>query len=168
MTKRYSFHKNFKYWRNVGPKNCVNEEDVILVSKWKWPFPHSRFGHFQCPKRKSKTSSEYKRTPNFHLLKWPFPHSRFGHFQCPKRKSKTTSEYKHTLIRGKYGLRNHSTLSTNDFDLLESNSIYIFLCTKIKKLINSTREPPPLHGKCHFKFPFFNTSPTLPSKANRA
>ena len=26
-------------------------------SKWKWPFPHSRFGHFQCPKRKSKTTS---------------------------------------------------------------------------------------------------------------
>ena len=23
----------------------------------KWPFPHSRFGHFQCPKRKSKTTS---------------------------------------------------------------------------------------------------------------
>ena len=28
------------------------------------PFPHSRFGHFQCPKRKSKTTSEYKYTPN--------------------------------------------------------------------------------------------------------
>ena len=33
-------------------------------SKWKWPFPHSRFGHFRCPKRKSKTTSLYKHTPN--------------------------------------------------------------------------------------------------------
>ena len=23
---------------------------------WKWPFPHSRIGHFQCPKRKLKTT----------------------------------------------------------------------------------------------------------------
>ena len=25
---------------------------------WKWPFSHSRFGHFQCPKRKYKTTSQ--------------------------------------------------------------------------------------------------------------
>ena len=31
---------------------------------WKWPFPHSRFGHFQCPKWKSKTTSVSKHTPN--------------------------------------------------------------------------------------------------------
>ena len=24
----------------------------------KWPFPHSQFGHFQCPKQKSKTTSQ--------------------------------------------------------------------------------------------------------------
>ena len=29
-----------------------------------WSFLYSRFRHFQCPKRKSKTTSEYKRTPN--------------------------------------------------------------------------------------------------------
>ena len=29
------------------------ENGVYLL---KWPFPHSRFGHFQCPKRKSKTT----------------------------------------------------------------------------------------------------------------
>ena len=30
----------------------------------KWPSPHSRFGHFRCLKRKSKTTSEYKHTSN--------------------------------------------------------------------------------------------------------
>ena len=30
--------------------------------KRKWPFSHSRFGHFQCPERKSKTTSEYTHT----------------------------------------------------------------------------------------------------------
>ena len=39
-------------------------------SKWKWPFSHSRFGHFQCLKRKSKTTSEYKHTPNLWEI-WP-------------------------------------------------------------------------------------------------
>ena len=33
LTKSYSFHKNFKYWQNVGSTNCVNEENVILVLK---------------------------------------------------------------------------------------------------------------------------------------
>ena len=35
-----------------------------------WPFPHSRFGHFQCPKRKSKTTSQLKHTPNQWEI-WP-------------------------------------------------------------------------------------------------
>ena len=26
-------------------------------------FPHSRFGHFQCPKQKSETTFQYKYTP---------------------------------------------------------------------------------------------------------
>ena len=30
----------------------------------KWPFPHYLFIYFQRPKRKSKTTSEYKHTPN--------------------------------------------------------------------------------------------------------
>ena len=33
-------------------------------------FPHSWFGHFQCAKRKSKTTSEYKHTPNQWEI-WP-------------------------------------------------------------------------------------------------
>ena len=36
----------------------------------KWPFPHSRFTHFQCPKQKSKTTSEYKHIPNKWEI-WP-------------------------------------------------------------------------------------------------
>ena len=39
-------------------------------SKWKWPFPHSRLGQFQCPKRKSKTTSQYKYTPIWWEI-WP-------------------------------------------------------------------------------------------------
>ena len=34
------------------------------------PFPHSRFGHFQCPKRKSKTTFQQKYTPNKWEI-WP-------------------------------------------------------------------------------------------------
>ena len=34
------------------------------------PFPHSRFGHFQCPKRKSKTTFQQKYTPNQWEI-WP-------------------------------------------------------------------------------------------------
>ena len=36
---------------------------LFLQGKWKWPSPHSRFGHIQCSKRKSKTTSHYKYTP---------------------------------------------------------------------------------------------------------
>ena len=32
--------------------------------------PYSRFGNFQCPKRKSKTTSEYKHTSNQWEI-WP-------------------------------------------------------------------------------------------------
>ena len=35
-----------------------------------WPFPHSWFGHFQCPKRKSKTTFQQKHTPNQWEI-WP-------------------------------------------------------------------------------------------------
>ena len=37
---------------------CTCKTGKGHFSKWKWPFPHSRFGHFQCPKRKSKTTSQ--------------------------------------------------------------------------------------------------------------
>ena len=40
-----------------GSARIESEKRVILRH-----FPHSRFVHFQCPKRKSKTTSEYKHT----------------------------------------------------------------------------------------------------------
>ena len=36
--------------------------------KWKWPFHHSRFGHFQYPKQISKTTSQQKHTPKVDRL----------------------------------------------------------------------------------------------------
>ena len=69
-----------------------------------------------------------------------------------KRKSKTTSEHKHTLISGKYGLRNHFLPLESHFLMRNSEKkgpnsnplicrfrfrwnpfVFIFLWTKIKK-----------------------------------
>ena len=52
--------RSFRHWK------CRNREwGKGHFSKWKRPFPHSRSGHFQCPKLKSKTTSEYK-----HITNW--------------------------------------------------------------------------------------------------
>ena len=43
---------------------AIGEKGKGHFNLLKEPFPFSRFGHFQCPKRKFKTTSEYKHTPN--------------------------------------------------------------------------------------------------------
>ena len=40
------------------------QKTIFAQGHFHLPFPRSRFGHFQCPKQKSKTTSEYKDTPN--------------------------------------------------------------------------------------------------------
>ena len=42
--------------QHMGPEDQSNRK--------KYPKMHSRFGHFQCPKRKSKTNSQKTHTPN--------------------------------------------------------------------------------------------------------
>ena len=41
----------------IGRAQTESEENALFYLL-KGPFPHSRFGHFQCPKRKSKTTSQ--------------------------------------------------------------------------------------------------------------
>ena len=38
------------------PKVCPRYAQKGQINKWKLPFPHSRFDHFQRPKQKSKTT----------------------------------------------------------------------------------------------------------------
>ena len=49
---KVDFGKNCPFWLFLGT------------------FPHSRLGHFRCPKRKSKTTFQYKYTPNQWEI-WP-------------------------------------------------------------------------------------------------
>ena len=46
----------FSFWALEVPEPRLRKRPLSLLI---WPFPHSRFGHFQCPKRKSKTTSHF-------------------------------------------------------------------------------------------------------------
>ena len=54
----WTLHRLIHGWQ---PSETIKPDGWMTIF---WPFPHSRFGHLQCPKRKSKTISEYKHSPN--------------------------------------------------------------------------------------------------------
>ena len=66
MRKRLSSGQKWflrPYFPLIGACLYSEEWGKVHFNKRKWPFSRSRFGHFQCLERKSKTTSEYKHTP---------------------------------------------------------------------------------------------------------
>ena len=66
-----SYAKVFEHWHlhldehyNHPGLQRLNPVSVSYLCNIGWPFPHSQFGHFQCPKQKSKTTTQHKPSPN--------------------------------------------------------------------------------------------------------